>query len=63
MWPKINDVVDPVPRAKVDLQLVDTTGEDAMLAWISIDKTVNTDLDTCATRTCIPWDTNVKSCD
>src|SRR5215210_2420246 len=42
-------VVDPVPRAKVDLQLADAVREDAMLAGIAVDKAVNPDLDACAT--------------
>jgi hypothetical protein len=43
-------IINPVPRAKVDLQLADTVGKDAMLAWIAVDKSINTDLNTRAAR-------------
>lgn len=41
--------VDPVSRAKIDLQLADATREGAILAGIAVDEAVNTDLNTSAT--------------
>src|SRR3990172_11912250 len=38
-------VVDPVPRAEIDLEFANAVGQRSMLAWIAIYQAIHTDLD------------------